>query len=459
MSVIIIIVRKIMTKIMKKYDVESSPTLTEKEEHEYQQMKEKIIQLRINNNQENMTRTQIEQLIQTQEIDKEKIINKLITDINGYGKIDPLLQDDNLEEVMVIGENKNIYVYHRKHGMMETNIKMTESESRQVIEKIANQIQRKIDIQTPLLDARLPDGSRVNATIPPITADGSTITIRKFKKDAYTILDLIKNKTINSHLAAFLWTTIEGLNVTSSNIIIAGGTGSGKTTTLNTISQFIPPNQRIITIEDTLELQIPHKHIIRTETRPPNIEDKGEISMDLLLKNSLRQRPDKIIVGEVRSKEAITLFGALNTGHSGMGTIHANSAHETITRLTNEPMNVPTIMINSIDFIIMQNRIYNPHKGTIRRVTEVAEVVGQEGNTPQLNRIYKYDPLTDTLEYSAISCGVINKIASLKAISIKDVNDEIERRKEYLEENLENESLDIHEVQLILNEYYHNSNN
>ena len=142
------------------------------------------------------------------------------------------------------------------------------------------------------------------------------------------------------------------------------------------MTSFIPSNERIITIEDILELQIPQEHVIRTETRPPNIEGKGEINMDILLKNSLRQRPDRIIVGEVRSKEAITLFGALNTGHSGMGTLHANSTQETITRLINPPMNVPSIMINSIDFIVMQNRIIHPSKGIIRRITEVAEVVG-----------------------------------------------------------------------------------
>ena len=296
--------------------------------------------------------------------------------MKGYGKIDPLLKDDALEEIMIIGKDKPIYVYHRNNGMMITEIILSEIEIKQIINKIANYVQRKIDNETPILDARLPNGSRVNATIPPITADGSTVTIRKFKKEQLTILDLISSNSISAHLAAFLWINIDGLNVRPSNIIISGGTGSGKTTTLNTLTSFIPSNERIITIEDILELQIPQEHVIRTETRPPNIEGKGEINMDILLKNSLRQRPDRIIVGEVRSKEAITLFGALNTGHSGMGTLHANSTQETITRLINPPMNVPSIMINSIDFIVMQNRIIHPSKGIIRRITEVAEVVG-----------------------------------------------------------------------------------
>ena len=321
-----------------------------------------------------------------------------------------------------------------------------------------NVVQRKIDKQTPILDARLPDGSRVNATIPPITADGPTLTIRKFKKEQLTIFDLINFNSINTHLAAFLWIVIDGLNVRPSNIIIAGGTGSGKTTTLNTLTSFIPTRERIITIEDTLELQIPQNHVIRTETRPPNIEGKGEINMDVLLKNSLRQRPDRIIVGEVRSKEAITLFTALNTGHSGLGTLHANSTQETVNRLINPPMNVPTIMINSIDFIIMQNRIYHPSKGTIRRVTEVAEVVGMEMNKVQLNQIYRYNYSKDKLEYIAISSNALNEIASMKGLSSQEILKEIENRQEYLENNLKNERIDIYETKKILNNYEYQQN-
>ena len=336
--------------------------------------------------------------------------------------------------------------------MMITEINLSEIETKQIINKIANYVQRKIDKETPILDARLPNGSRVNATIPPITADGSTITIRKFKKEQLTILDLIKSNSLSPHLAAFLWINIDGLNVRPSNIIISGGTGSGKTTTLNTLSSFIPSDERIITIEDVLELQIPQEHVIRTETRPPNIEGKGEINMDILLKNSLRQRPDRIIVGEVRSKEAITLFGALNTGHSGMGTLHANSTQETITRLINPPMNVPSIMINSIDFIVMQNRIFHPTQGIIRRVTEVAEVVGMEMNKVQLNKIYQYDYSEDKLEYTAISSKALNEMASMKGISIKEITKEIKDRESYLIENSENRR-NIYETKKILNDY------
>ncbi len=436
------------------YTTKNMEQLSTIEQEEYRKIKEELIQRKVNDENITVEKEDIISLINQKSINSDKIYNKLENDLNGYGKIDGLLKDDELEEVMIIGNSKPVYVYHRIKGMMITDITLSEIEIRQIINKIANYVHRKIDKQTPILDARLPDGSRVNATIPPITADGPTLTIRKFKKEQLTILDLIKSNSISAHLAAFLWINIDGMDVRPSNIIISGGTGSGKTTTLNTLTSFIPLKERIITIEDTLELQIPQDHVIRTEIRPPNIEGKGEISMDVLLKNSLRQRPDRIIVGEVRSKEAITLFGALNTGHSGMGTLHANSTQETITRLTNPPMNVPSIMINSIDFILMQNRIYHPEKGIIRRVTEVSEVVGMEQNTPQLNEIYRYDYSKDALEYVAVSSNALNEIANMKGLSNHDILDEISKREEYLQQNIANKRSNIYETKQILNKYY-----
>lgn len=438
------------------YKSKTTGRMSKKEEKEYQKIKEKLIQLKVNDKTPNIQTNEIKNLITTKSTNSKKIIDKLTNDLKGYGKINPLLKDDNLEEIMIIGKNKPVYVYHRNQGMMITEISLSEPEIRQIINKIANYVQRKIDTETPILDARLPNGSRVNATLPPVTADGSTLTIRKFRKEQLTILNLIESNTISSHLASFLWINIDGYDIRPSNILISGGTSSGKTTTLNTLTSFIPPNERIITIEDTLELQIPHEHVIRTETRPPNIEGKGEINMDILLKNSLRQRPDRIIVGEVRSKEAITLFGALNTGHSGMGTLHANSSQETISRLTNPPMNVPTIMINSIDIILMQNRIYHPEKGIIRRITEVSEVVGMEMGKIQLNKIYQYDYSLDRLEYTAINSKALNNIASMKGMTMKEITKEIERREKYLLENMKNKENTADTTKLIND--YHNQN-
>ena len=388
----------------------------------------------------------------------DTLSRKLLRDIIGYGKIDSLIQDDELEEIMIIGINKPVFVYHRKYGMMKTNIKYTnEQELLELIDLMAREINRRIDQESPILDGRLSDGSRINATIPPISADGPSLTIRKFKKDPLTIIDLINSKTISLELAAFFWLCFDGLGVKSANAIISGGTSSGKTTTLNALSAFIPPKERIITIEDTLELQIPHEHVIRMETRPSNVENKGELTMNDLVKNSLRQRPDRIIVGEVRSREAITLFTALNTGHSGFGTLHSNSARETITRLTTEPMSVPKIMIQAIDFIIMQKRIYTPSGVSFRRISEVAEIVGVEEGVIQLNKIFEWNPEKDTIENISISSKTLTQIANLSGKSLYEIQKDIENRELVLKHMVNYNIHNVNEVNEILELYYSDS--
>ena len=386
-----------------------------------------------------------------------KLSRKILRDIAGYGEIDPLIQDDDLEEIMIIGINKPVFVYHRSYGMMKTNITFTnEQDLLDLIDTIARQINRRIDQESPILDGRLTDGSRINATIPPISADGPSLTIRKFRKDPFTIVDLINSKTISVELAAFFWLCFDGLGVKSANAIISGATSSGKTTTLNALSAFINPSERIITIEDTLELQIPHEHVIRMETRVANVENKGELTMNDLVKNSLRQRPDRIIVGEVRAEEAITLFTALNTGHSGFGTLHSNDARETITRLTNEPMSVPEIMIQAIDFIIMKNRIYTPSGKSFRRISEVAEVVGIEEGVVQLNKIFQWTPETDTIDNVSITSKTLSQIANLSGKSMNELYHEIEKREMVLSHMVRNNIRSVSEVNNILERYYKN---
>ena len=382
---------------------------------------------------------------------------KLLQNLIGYGQIDPLIHDDDLEEIMIIGVNKPVFVYHRQYGMMKTNILFkNEQELIELIDSIARQINRRIDQESPILDGRLLDGSRINATIPPVSADGPSLTIRKFKKDPLTIIDLIKSKTISVELAAFFWLCFDGLGVKSANAIISGGTSSGKTTTLNALTAFINPKERIITIEDTLELQIPHEHVIRMETRPSNTENRGELTMNDLVKNSLRQRPDRIIVGEVRANEAITLFTALNTGHSGFGTLHSNDARETITRLTNEPMSVPVIMISAIDFIIMQNRIYKADGVSFRRISEVAEVVGIEEGTVQLNKIFEWNPENDEIENVAVSSKTLTEISKLSGKSINELYEEISNRQIVLQHMLDYNIRSVRDVNNILEMYYEN---
>ncbi|WP_295030209.1 CpaF family protein [uncultured Methanobrevibacter sp.] len=419
----------------------------------FQENDEKLL-----NNIKSFLFERIEETLENNDVSNEYLDNlsrKLLRDITGYGEIDPLIQDDDLEEIMIIGINKPVFVYHRKYGMMKTNITFKdEQELIDLIDGIARQINRRIDQESPILDGRLLDGSRINATIPPISADGPSLTIRKFRKDPFTIIDLINSKTISIELAAFFWLCFDGLGVKSANAIISGGTSSGKTTTLNALSAFINPSERIITIEDTLELQIPHEHVIRMETRPANVENKGELTMNDLVKNSLRQRPDRIIVGEVRAEEAITLFTALNTGHSGFGTLHSNDARETITRLTNKPMSVPEMMIQAIDFIIMQNRIYTSSGVSFRRISEVAEVVGMEDGVVQLNKIFQWNPETDTIENISISSRTLSQIANLSGNSINELYHEIEKRKLVLRYMHENGIRSVEDVNFVLESYY-----
>ncbi|ADT84874.1 secretory protein kinase [Thermococcus barophilus MP] len=386
------------------------------------------------------------------EILTELVVQNMI----GYGRLDPLVRDDNLEEIMVIGTNKPVYVWHRRFNMCKTNIVFKDDrEILNIIERIAREVGRRIDQQSPLLDARLPDGSRVNATIPPISLDGPTITIRKFKKDPLTIIDLIKYGTLNTEVAALLWIFVDGLGIKPANILVAGGTGSGKTTTLNSLAMFIPPSERVISIEDTAELQLPIEHWVRLETRPPNVEGKGEITMDDLVKNTLRMRPDRIIVGEVRGPEARTMFTAMNTGHDGcMGTIHSNSARETIVRLESPPMNVPRIMIPALDIIIMQIRYHSRKKGTIRRITEIAEVSGIEGESIQLNKLYKYDPAKDELVATGVPSRFMNILAQHTGLSLTELEIEKEKRKLVLEWMIERGIRGIEEVGHYIRQFY-----
>lgn len=292
-------------EIIPQYDVVKQD-YTPKEKAILAEIRENLVDMAMNTsenfqvNEDNLLREIKNFLSQKENISREyqdTLSQKLLRDITGYGQIDPLIQDDDLEEIMIIGINKPVFVHHRKYGMMKTNIQFTNTrELMELIDSIARQINRRIDQESPILDGRLRDGSRINATIPPISADGPSLTIRKFKKDPMTIIDLINSNTITAELAAFFWVCFDGLGVKSANAIISGGTSSGKTTTLNALSSFINPKERIITIEDTLELQIPHEHVIRMETRPANVENKGELTMNDLVKNSLRQRPDRIIV-------------------------------------------------------------------------------------------------------------------------------------------------------------------
>lgn len=324
--------------------------------------------------------------------DRLRLVEEMIAEIQGFGPIDILLQDPSVSEVMV---NAPTQVYVERHGKLElTTVQFRDhNHVLQIIEKIVAPLGRRIDEASPMVDARLPDGSRVNAIIPPLALRGPSITIRKFSKDPLTIDDLIRFGTLSPQMALFLQACVEA----RLNIVVSGGTGSGKTTTLNVLSSFIPTDERIVTIEDAAELQLRQDHVVTLETRPPNIEGKGAITIRDLVKNSLRMRPDRIVVGEVRSGEALDMLQAMNTGHDGsLTTGHANTPRDMIRRLEvmvlMAGMDLPVRAIreqisSAVDLIVQQNRL----KDGSRRITQITEIMGMEGEQITLQDLFIYD--------------------------------------------------------------------
>jgi pilus assembly protein CpaF len=324
-------------------------------------------------------------------IDRKQVVEELINDITGFGPINPLLLNSDISEVMVNGPNS---VYAEIKGKLTlTDIKFRDDEHvLQVIEKIVSPIGRRIDESSPMVDARLPDGSRVNAIIPPLALNGPTITIRKFSEDPFKIDDLVSFGTLTKEMGQFLDACVKA----HLNIFVSGGTGSGKTTTLNVLSSFIPNDERIVTIEDAAELQLGQDHVVSLESRPPNIEGKGEISIRDLVKNSLRMRPDRIVIGEVRGGEALDMLQAMNTGHDGsLATGHSNSPRDMISRLETMVLmagiELPIKAIReqiagAVDVIIQQSRL----KDGSRKITNITEVQGLEGDVIVLQDIFAF---------------------------------------------------------------------
>ncbi|MCX7695653.1 MAG: CpaF family protein [Caloramator sp.] len=323
---------------------------------------------------------------------KKKTREELLDEIIGFGPITQFLKDSSVTEIMVNGPNK---IYVERNGKLTlTDAKFKNDDHvMHVIKKIVSPLGRRIDESSPMVDARLPNGSRVNAIIPPLAIDGPSITIRKFAEDPFTVEDLIRFGTFTSKMAEFLKYCVEG----RLNVVVSGGTGSGKTTTLNVLSSFIPKEERIVTIEDAAELQLSQEHVVRLETRPANLEGKGEITIRDLVKNSLRMRPDRIVVGEVRSGEALDMLQAMNTGHDGsLTTGHANSPRDMLSRLETmvlmSGMNLPVRAIrdqiaSAIDVIIQQSRLMDGS----RKITHITEVQGMEGDVIILQDIFRFE--------------------------------------------------------------------
>ncbi len=373
----------------------------------------------------------------------------------GYGPLSPLTSDESLEEIMVNGAGKPVFVFHKRHGMCRTNIVFeNERQVLKIASKIALTVGKKFDEANPLLDARLPDGSRANATFSQVTPFGSSITIRKFNKVPMSITELVKNNTLTPEVAAFLWLVVEGLNIEPMNVIISGGTGSGKTTLMNALASFVRYQDRIVSIEDTLELDLgARENWIRMESKP-KIQNIPEVSMNDLLKNSLRMRPDRIFVGEVRGEEAQTLFVAMDTGHRGiLGTLHSNTAREMLLRLKSPPMSVPEHMLPLLNLSVIMFRMNDRRLGMIRRVKEIGEFERMEGKV-LLSNIYEWDPKTDSIKKANIPSHTLNTLAEKTGLSKNELKDEIIIRKRIIEWMLEQGITSAPEVEKVIQEYY-----
>ncbi len=325
-------------------------------------------------------------------VERARLFELVAAEILGYGPIHALLEDPTVSEVMVNGP-KQIYV--ERNGRLElTNVQFQDDNHvLRIIERIVSPLGRRIDESSPYVDARLPNGSRVNAVIPPICLNGPTITIRKFSKDPFTADDLIRFGTVTPEMVTFLKACVQA----RLNVVVSGGTGSGKTTTLNVLSDFIPPDERILTVENAAELQLRQEHVVIMESRPPNIEGKGEITIRDLVVNALRMRPDRIVVGECRAGEALDMLQAMNTGHDGsMTTLHANTPRDAISRLETMVLmagaDLPVKAIreqiaSAVQLIVQQERM----KDGSRRIVNITEVQGMEGDVIVMQDVFMFE--------------------------------------------------------------------
>ena len=380
-----------------------------------------------------------------QEKDSDLLINYVVQQSLGLGDVETLLKDPRIEEIVINKATDPVWIYHRGNGWLKTNIFLkTEDQIRHYSTKIGREVGKDITILRPLMDAHLKTGHRVNATLSPIS-EGNTITIRKFSEKPWSIIDLIKVGTMNHETASLVWLGIQS----ELSMIIAGGTSSGKTSALNSIATFFPPNQRIISIEDTRELQLPDTlHWVPMETRLPNPEGRGGVSMLDLVVNSLRMRPDRIVMGEVRKKEeAEVLFEAMHTGHSVYATIHANNAQEVISRLTSPPIDLPKQVVGSLSMVLIQNR--NRRTGKCRTL-QLAEI-DKDGN-PRI--LIQLDAVSDKLKKVAEVSSIMEALNLYTGMTFNELQKDLKEKARVLKWLQAQEIDDVQRVGLVMSKYY-----
>ncbi|MEM2129746.1 MAG: type II/IV secretion system ATPase subunit [Candidatus Bathyarchaeia archaeon] len=387
---------------------------------------------------------------------KNKLIYYLIRDNLGLGKIEPLMHDPLIEDISCDGVDVNVYIWHRKYESIPTNIRFeTTKELDDFALRLAYLCGSHVSIAQPILDGTLPDGSRLNLTFgSEITRRGSTFTIRKFKTDPFTIIDLVTFKTISKEMAAYFWYAVEN----RVSILVGGGIAAGKTTLLNCLSMFIKPDLKIVSIEETAELNLPHENWIPATTRTHFGVEKeaADITLFDLLKAALRQRPDYIIVGEIRGAEAYTLFQAVSTGHLGMSTLHAESVEAAVYRLESEPMNIPRTLIAGVDLILIQKKVECNGK-PVRKTIITSEIVGLDPRSGEIltNEVYKWNSAADTFDFTGRSY-VLERIAEKRGVTIEEAAEEIQRRTKIIEWMVKKGIRNYKEVSDVIRSYYEN---
>src|SRR3989338_5674536 len=395
----------------------------------------------------------VEKLTAIDNTTKDFLVNHLIREMLGLGEIEFLLNDINIEEIVINSANEPIRIYHKNYGWVLTNITVaSETQIQNYSNIIARRVGRQINTLNPLLDAHLLTGDRFNAVLYPISSKGNSITIRKFSRDPWTVTDFIKNKTVNSEIMSIIWLSIQY----EMNMLISGGTASGKTSFLNVCMPFIPPNHRVISIEDTRELQLPeYLYWCPLTTREPNPEGKGEITMLDLLINSLRMRPDRIILGEMRTKEAAqVLFEAMHTGHSVYATVHADSINETIQRLVHPPLDISPNLLSAVNLNVV---MFRDRRQGIRRTFQIGEFITTEesGNvTAKANILYRWKAGTDTMVKHSESLRLFEELSRHTGMSHLEIEKDLQQKEKLLNWLVKNKVRGIQNIGKIMHQYY-----